>query len=215
MGTLVELLDVPPVDPIAPDPDPGPDPQFGKTSIPVLGFSDIVTSIKSLDPRTVVTRNATDPGEWDLANNLHFTSLTPGTLTINQTDPTNIKFSASGGGGTGASGPVDFRDAEAATTGNGGLFPVLNTQNWYWNLSTSISFPSFGTISDGYTFNIIFVQPIGGGCHVTFSPTDFAFAAGNSALGTAASQKTLITAVYWAAISRWYCSQPVIFVPGA
>src|SRR5574343_1433321 len=63
-------------------------------NLPVFGLD-------SLSPRLIITPDKEVPysGIITLQVNQQFTSLTPNTLTIDQSDETNIKFSAVGGGG--------------------------------------------------------------------------------------------------------------------
>jgi len=63
-------------------------------NLPVFGLD-------SLDNRLIITpeKQVPDNGIITLQINQQFTSLTPQTLVIDQSDPTDVKFSASGGGG--------------------------------------------------------------------------------------------------------------------
>src|SRR6516164_1462743 len=100
---LIPLLtpDIEPIPEIAPTP---PVPAIDGKSIPLLGFSGIVTSITSTDPRWVIGPTTEDPGHYVGRLQLQFSS-TNGNMSVDQSDPTSVKFTVTGGGtGGGGSG---------------------------------------------------------------------------------------------------------------
>lgn len=82
-------------------PAPPKEPDIGPT--PDVTDADVLPpfGLDSIDPRLIVVpeKEVPDSGIITLSANLNFESATPTTLVINQTDPTNVVFTAAGGGG--------------------------------------------------------------------------------------------------------------------